>query len=205
MECQKVHVRIVAGMDEVQAEVFGHELPILVQAWGGDPDKIRFVEHLPPEHVDDPAAEYERMRRLYRFAESGEPFVDLAYSGGALTFHEAMAHGHVSIEGIAARERRRTGRDAAGAGATVQPKPNEDGYLNKPELAAMLSTLRGETVNPKSFRRTRLRADLMMELEEELIERGEPAPTLDTDPQLAEAYAKIEALRAAEGGDGDGE
>ena len=204
MRCEIIKYEVWAGSDaQIPGECLGHELPILLQAWGGEPQNIIFKGRTGVfRDVPDPAAEYDRMRKRYRSTEDGTPWVDVAYPGvSALTFARCIEDGDTAIQSLEAMEAARVA--PPDAGASVQPKEGEKGSLTKAQLAAMVAELTGEPVNPKTSKLAGLRARLMLALEEAFGEEGLPVPNLATDPELSAAYAALQNHRAGkEGGDG---
>lgn len=195
---ERVEVRILAGLDQIHASVFGHEIPILIHAHGGMPDKVRFLSRGEFAEIEDPEAEYDRLRRAYRRGEDGVPLVDQVYAGGAIAFHQYIAAGGTAIDGLERRQERHGPEAGAAPAGKVQPKRGDDGYLDKKELAAMLTAMTGDSVALKSITRTSLRAKVILALEEALLEASIPIPALETDPEIGRAFRSYEAYRAAQ-------
>lgn len=202
---ERVQVLILAGLDTIHAEVYGHELPILVHVHGGNPDKLRFFKRGDFGEIEDPEFEYKRMLNAYRSDERGVPVVDQVYSGGPLAFHAAMDAGGHAIDGLEQRAKARGEDGTKILGGKRQPKKGEDDYLDKKELATILLATSGQKVTLKSVTRNTLRAHVVLALEEAMLGAKLPIPALETDPDIGHAFRAYEAWRAANPGEGEGE
>ena len=202
MRIERCIVKVLAGVDEIVCDVYGHEIPILVHVHGGTADKVRLISRGVFAEIDDPEAEYDRLSRAYRSDRNGVPRVEAVYHGGPLVFGAVLKSASDAIDGLEQREQRRHAHDEGPDAPKIQPKQGDPGYLDKSELAAMLGHLRGEELTPaqiKSTRRDRMRGELILEIEDALVEQGLKVPALETDRDLAAAFATYKNHLEAEG------
>lgn len=206
VERAKIHL-VVGAFDTIFCNVFGHEIPILVQIHGGEQERVKFLSRGEFGEIESAEQEYDRLVDSYRTDENGKPHVEHTYPGGGMTFQAAIDAGPRIIDGVEKRTRRdQAVLRAADPTLRHQPGPNDDGYLNMKELAEALHSLTGEKKLTgavlKRMRRAGLKARVVLALEERLLEAGLPVMQLDTDPELTrglQAYAAHRAKEAAKG------